>query len=464
MVMILKQAKMKKLPVQLMSSLLTALILVSVMLFPAVTDVEAAIPLISIVKVEADTQVTIQATNFPANTDFKVMMGVYGTLGVNGTVIETINTGAGGSFQDTYLIPEALKGSEKIAIRLESTTGYYSYDWFVNVPSGAGSVVDENASYTGIPTTSIVSVDAGNTVTIKLYNYPKNIDFNVRMGLYGTLGVGGELVASFNSGNGGTMEKTFDIPESLKDDAKIAIRLEGGIYYSYDWFNNPVVEGGGPASTSTVDPNLYYTGIPTIDIVSVDPGVSVTIKTTNFPKQIDFNVRMGAYGTLGVSGELVATFNSADGGSFEKTFTIPEALKDYNSIAIRTESTNGVYFSYDWFVNIAGGTVPEGAGSTTPGVTYTGIPATSIVSVVKDSTVTIKLINYPANVDFTVRMGDYGTLGVGGEVVDTINSGTGGTFEKTFNIPASQQGKERVAIRLDGAGGVYYSYDWFYNK
>ena len=51
------------------------------------------------------------------------------------------------------------------------------------------------------------------------------------------------------------------------------------------------------------------------------------------------------------------------------------------------------------------------------------IPTFSIVSVVADTSVTIKTYNFPADQTFTVRMGAYGTLGVGGIIVTTTDSG-----------------------------------------
>ena len=90
------------------------------------------IPIFKITAVDEDNTVTISATNFPSNDDFTVLMGPYGTLGIGGTVVGTQNSGTG-SFTATFNIPNSLKGSTKIAIRLQSpTSGYYSYNWFWN--------------------------------------------------------------------------------------------------------------------------------------------------------------------------------------------------------------------------------------------------------------------------------------------------------------------------------------------
>ncbi len=77
--------------------------------------------------------VTIQTANFPANIKFNVLMGPLGTRGENGTLADTINSGAGGSFTTTVSIPVGLQSAAQIAIRTESTTtAHFSYNWFFN--------------------------------------------------------------------------------------------------------------------------------------------------------------------------------------------------------------------------------------------------------------------------------------------------------------------------------------------
>jgi LysM repeat protein len=90
------------------------------------------IPTFTIVSVVANQSVTIQTSNFPANQQFDVLMGAFGTRGVNGTWVTSTPSGNGGSFTTTYTIPANLRGSSRIAIRLQSSSGYFSYNWFYN--------------------------------------------------------------------------------------------------------------------------------------------------------------------------------------------------------------------------------------------------------------------------------------------------------------------------------------------
>ncbi len=91
-------------------------------------------PYFFITAVDEATSVTIDEHNFPPNTTFIVRMNWMWTKGIAGAIVETVTTDASGNLSDTkYLIPDFLQGSNKIAIRLESTsTGYYAYNWFYN--------------------------------------------------------------------------------------------------------------------------------------------------------------------------------------------------------------------------------------------------------------------------------------------------------------------------------------------
>ncbi len=90
------------------------------------------IPTIEILSVTRNKRVTIRTKDFPPDTSFVVTMGRYGTKGINGFKVRTTDSRDGGSFIATYSIPQALKGHDRIAIRLQSLSGYYSYNWFYN--------------------------------------------------------------------------------------------------------------------------------------------------------------------------------------------------------------------------------------------------------------------------------------------------------------------------------------------
>lgn len=406
----------------------------------------AAIPTISIVKVDAGKTVTIQTHNFPANDSFDVLMNTFGTRGVGGVKVETVSSGSGGSMSFTFNIPASLANEKTIAIRLESPkSGYYSYNWFYNQTAGGGTTPPAVT-----PTISIESVDIGKTVTIKTHNFPANDTFDVLMGKMGTKGVGGTKVDTIETGTGESKTYTFNIPDGLKGDKQVAIRLQSSKsgYFSYNWFWNVTSGGGG------TPPGV----IPTFSIVSVEAGKTVKIETKNFPANDTFDVLMGKMGTKGVGGTKVETIDSGAGGTLTFTFNIPDSLKNDKQIAIRLQSTKSGYFSYNWFWNNTssgdgGGTVPPGK-----------VPVITITKVVRDASVTIETKDFPANDTFDVYMGKMGTKGVGGVKVDTVTTGEGGKLTFTFTIPDSLKGNAQIAIRLQSSKSGYFSFNWFWNN
>jgi hypothetical protein len=330
----------------------------------------SGIPTFNIQAVVKDTSVTILTNNFPPNQTFTVRMGPMGTKAVGGIVVGTTDSGTGGAFSATYTIPAALASSYQIAIRMDSPSGYFAYNWFYNnttgvvtpvpptVTPGGPTLTPTTPPYTGIPTFSIQAVVRDVSVTILTNNFPPNQNFTVRMGPYGTAGIGGTVVGTTNSGAGGSFVETYAIPASLAGSSRIAIRLESPQgYFAYNWFWNnttgvvtpvpPTPTPGGPTLTPTP---LPYVGIPTFNIQSVVQDTTVTILTNNFPPNQTFTVRMGAYGTQGVGGTVVATTNSGAGGSFVESYPIPASLAGSTRIAIRLESPQGFY-AYNWFWN-----------------------------------------------------------------------------------------------------------------
>lgn len=197
-------------------------------------------PYFMIVSVQRDKSVTIKTYQFPAQDNFRVLMGPYGTQGKNGIKVGNYSSGNGQSKTVTYPIPAELKGANKIAIRLESTTGsgFFAYNWFFNNTAQGGSSDGGSSSSQGTPYFFITSVVRNDKVSIVGYKYPANTKFTVYMGPMGTKGVGGYFVTTFNSGAGGTINKTFPIPPELYGLPRISIRTQANPWYAYNWFYN----------------------------------------------------------------------------------------------------------------------------------------------------------------------------------------------------------------------------------
>jgi hypothetical protein len=313
------------------------------------------------------------------------------------------------------------------------------------------------------PYFDILQVIKDQTVTIQVFNFPAGDTFRVTMGAYGSYGIGGVVVGFTDSGNGGSFEVTYTIPSTLAGYERIAIRLYSPTsgYYAYNWFwNNP---GAQPSST----PIPGYSGFPTFSIESVVKDQSVTILTNNLPPNDTFTVTMGNYGTKGIGGLVVDTTDSGTGGSIELTYALPSELLGMDRIAIRLQSPTTGYFAYNWFYNNTATATPtqQPTPTATPTPTgYSGFPTFTITAVVKDNTVTINGINFPANDSFTVLMGSYGTRGIDGINVGNTDTNEGGSVTATYNIPTSLVGATRIAIRLQSPTSGYFAYNWFWNN
>jgi len=94
-----------------------------------------------------------------------------------------------------------------------------------------------------------------------------------------------------------------------------------------------------------------YKGIPTITIMAVRRDNKVTFRTHNYPAGYKFNIYMGHSGSKGKHGYHAGSFHSTYAGSFTVTAKIPSQLHGLKKIAIRTESTKGGFYSYNWFYN-----------------------------------------------------------------------------------------------------------------
>ena len=97
-------------------------------------------------------------------------------------------------------------------------------------------------------------------------------------------------------------------------------------------------------------------------------------------------------------------------------------------------------------------------------VSASPLSSTTVVSVVEDQSVNVRLEKFPANETFYVYMGFNGTNGINGYLVSKLATNDGGTFMAKFLIPAGLKGEDIIAIRFESKDSNAYWYDWFYNK
>ena len=137
-------------------------------------------------------------------------------------------------------------------------------------------------------------------------------------------------------------------------------------------------------------------------------------------------------------------------------------------------SVNGIKSPYKLYA----GTVlciPYGGYSGTGGyyypASYYSAPANpwtfSIVEVAKDNYVTIKTQSVPSNVFFNVSMGHKKSDGsITWEALADLDTGNGGTFKTSINIPASLQGKTNLVLRLKQVkkNGKVFKYTQYFSN
>jgi hypothetical protein len=201
-----------------------------------------------------------------------------------------------------------------------------------------------------VPIFTFTSIKAGESVTVRGQDFPKNTDFTVRMDEFGELAVDGTIVGTVNSGSG-SFEATFNIPSGLKNVKTLAMRMDSASgWYSYNWFTNQT----SGAVVTPVEP--VGSGKPYIDILAVEKNKVVTVQANRFPANQTFTIRVGPFKDFFKKYVVVGTVNSGLGGSFKFNVQLPDAVKDVDMITIRLDSSAGAY-AFNAFKNVSTGTV-----------------------------------------------------------------------------------------------------------
>ena len=97
--------------------------------FPVIPGV----PTFGVMSVIGDSTVTIMTSEFPAKTQYTVLMGPSGSRGLGGTLLGNFNTGAGGQMLLTFNIPATLRGFSPIDIRIVFPDTRFTFNFFYNI-------------------------------------------------------------------------------------------------------------------------------------------------------------------------------------------------------------------------------------------------------------------------------------------------------------------------------------------
>jgi hypothetical protein len=94
-------------------------------------------PSLTVLAVDHNRAVTLEAQNFPKNTEFYIRIGSASKFYVNYTVAGTIKTGSTGTFTFTILLPVEVQNTDRITVRLDSEKGDFAETTFTNSSKGS---------------------------------------------------------------------------------------------------------------------------------------------------------------------------------------------------------------------------------------------------------------------------------------------------------------------------------------
>jgi len=210
------------------------------------------------------------------------------------------------------------------------------------------------------------------------------------------------------------------------------------------------VSGTGSGS---VTPIIPITGTSTrVYASSVKEDKYATLRGVSLTANSRYTIYLSKYASSTLY--LVGYATTDKNGAFTSTFNLPSKLVDVSKIGISIYNKVGDNAS-NWFINAtASGNT---GGINAPAFTF------SVLSSKKDTWVTIKTNNMPANVPFDVLIGKQGTKGEKGTLVGTLRDGDG-VIKATFDIPSELQGKSKFDIRLQNKALGIYTYLTVDNK
>lgn len=201
--------------------LFTLLILVVLIAGSGMTVLQSPLalarPQVTVTQVIRNRSVDFSAQNFRSNENVEVLIGIYGTHGVDGIKVGSFRTTQTGTLRATVSIPSAFRGEGRLDLRVQrrgyngvNQLDYYAYTTFRNRSPRT------EETHRLIPI-RVVDVVHNKSVTVRFGNLPAQKTFEVRLSGIGGKQRGPLLVGTFASGAGGSLVATYPIPKELAD-------------------------------------------------------------------------------------------------------------------------------------------------------------------------------------------------------------------------------------------------------
>ena len=203
----------------------------------------------------------------------------------------------------------------------------------------SGTVTSSPAAYPDISSgvrVYALSVWEDEYASLKGSGLAASSTYTVYMSAYGRHSSAPARVGTVTTDQHGSFTRTFAIPASLVDVARIEVSLYSSSGDSAsNWFIN-----------ATADELTGGIGAPAFSFraLRVVEDVDVELRTSNMPADVPFKVLMGKAGSKGVGGVEVGSVRDWD-GVVKATFDIPAELQGRSRIDIRMENEAiGVYY------------------------------------------------------------------------------------------------------------------------
>ena len=212
-----------------------------------------------------------------------------------------------------------------------------------------GAFLPVNAALS--PVITQVGVRDNSMVQLRFDNLPANTEFSVTMGPAGSGGYD-HLIAHFTTAGAGSYTFWFEILSDVRHDATVDVRIDDGSGSAASLTfkttsGTTVVATAVPTAVPTTTPSSggAVPASSSVKAVHVVKGGLVLLEVRNLPVDVEFAITIGAAGTQGIGGTLVAHMDS---GSTATTvaivkFEIPTNLRTAASMDLRMEGGGYAY-------------------------------------------------------------------------------------------------------------------------
>jgi hypothetical protein len=294
-------------------------------------------------QVVEDQYAIIEGQNLAANTRYNVVFSRYGTSIDSGYRVGSDTSDGDGDLIGTFYIPSQLADVRQITVSLLSGSRVAAQNWFYNATATGETGGEEDDDAAQNLSLRVVDVNEDEDVTVEGSSFPAYTDFTVYMADRQASSLRWIEIGLYETGSKSTFKVALDIPAQLHGANQISILFDsqGSKYDVSTWFNN------------SDDQEADVPSFPFLTVIEVVRDEEVTIRFTNLPAGVTYDVLMGKIGTKGEDGILVGTVRSQSGGTVVKSFPIPSALRGDSTIAVRMEapSRGPNAYAYNWFRN-----------------------------------------------------------------------------------------------------------------